>query len=208
MRQAFQDVIEFEHLAGHPPTDGEPGIPDERTLSLRAQLLWEEFDELHTALVASNLPEITDGLADLIFVCLGTAIRFGIDLPAVWDAVAKANLAKFGPGSRRREDGKIEKPADWVHPNIGHLLETQAPLASIYPQSVYGGPILGTENRPHTKHDLTRDAIQATRNASVPERRPRINQGESSGGQSIPDRSWLGSLSESILGRLRGWVGR
>jgi predicted HAD superfamily Cof-like phosphohydrolase len=132
MRQAFQDVIEFERLAGHPLSEGLPDIPDDRTRRLRMRLILEECDELMTGMTEGNLPEIADGLADLIFVCLGTAVRFGIDLPAVWDEVASANLAKFGPGSTRRADGKVEKPAEWEHPDIEWTLACQAPLGSIY----------------------------------------------------------------------------
>lgn len=32
--------------------------------------------------------------------------------------VDESNLAKFGPGWRLREDGKVIKPPDWVKPDL------------------------------------------------------------------------------------------
>ncbi len=132
VEQAFRDLIEFETRCGHPPTDGSPGIPDERTQALRIRLITEEYVELTTALTAGDLPEIADGIADLIYVCIGTAVRLGLDLPQIWQAVACANLAKFGPGSHREPDGKISKPANWRHPDIAVILANQRPIAETY----------------------------------------------------------------------------
>ncbi len=134
MDQAFRDLIEFETRCGHPPTDQPPGIPDERTQALRIRLITEEYVELTTALTAGDLPEIADGIADLIYVCIGTAVRLGLDLPQIWQAVACANLAKFGPGSHREPDGKVSKPKYWVHPDIAAILANQRPLAETYAQ--------------------------------------------------------------------------
>jgi predicted HAD superfamily Cof-like phosphohydrolase len=130
--QAFRDLIEFETRCGHPPTDQPPGIPDERTQALRIRLITEEYVELTTALTEGNLPEIADGIVDLIYVCLGTAVRLGINLVPVWNVIHCANLEKFGRGSHREADGKISKPENWKHPDIAAFLASQRPLAETY----------------------------------------------------------------------------
>ncbi len=135
MKKAFCDLIEFEEACDHGLPRTGPAIPDARTKELRRLLINEEMDELDLAIDEENMPGIADGLADLIYVCIGTAVRFGIDLPAVWDAVHQANMAKFGPGSWRDETGKVRKPAGWQHPDVIGILQSQLPLASGYDPS-------------------------------------------------------------------------
>jgi predicted HAD superfamily Cof-like phosphohydrolase len=139
MFQAFKDVIQFELACGHPLSDGPPAIPDPETVYLRNDLHTEEFDELCNAIAVGDMPEIADGIADLIWVLTGTAVRLGIDLPAVWEEVKLANMAKFGPGSRRRDDGKLLKPPGWTPPAVDLVLENQEPLAITYADVVDKG---------------------------------------------------------------------
>lgn len=133
MFQAFRDVALFEITNGNPLSDGPPAIPDPETVYLRNDLHTEEFDELCEAMADGDMPKIADSIADLIWVLTGTAVRFGIDLPLVWGEVKRANMAKFGPGSRRRDDGKLLKPDGWIAPNVEEVLADQLPLAEGYP---------------------------------------------------------------------------
>lgn len=137
MREAFADVIAFETRCGHPLTNGPPGIPDANTGYLRYRLVEEETIETLNALNDENLPKIADGLADLIWVCLGTAVRLGIDLPAVWDEVRRTNMAKFGPGSHRLPSGKLGKPPGWTPPDVEAVLASQAPLGQTYASRIH-----------------------------------------------------------------------
>ncbi len=133
MKKAFEDLIEFERACGHELCQDWGGIvPDDRTKALRVRLINEEHAELIDAIEEDELPKIADGIADLIYVALGTAVRYGISLPEVWDAVHKANMAKFGPGSRRDETGKLCKPPGWQHPDIQGVLQGTPPLSWIY----------------------------------------------------------------------------
>lgn len=134
----FADVLAFEQACGaHYRTT--PG-PMPWRAALRISLIREEFEEtiasirtLHADMNHSDsgvtilrTAEVADGLADLIFVAIGTAISAGIDLRPVWDAVAAANLTKVsGPV---RDDGKQLKPDGWVHPDIAAILGRQRPL--------------------------------------------------------------------------------
>jgi predicted HAD superfamily Cof-like phosphohydrolase len=123
----FLDVYEF-HRAFCPEQIGEqPRLLDRATAKLRVDLLDEELGETLTAIDAGYLAGIADGLVDLIYVAIGTAIAFGIDLRPVWDAVHAANLRKAG--GPRRVDGKALKPPGWQPPDIKAILTAQPPLA-------------------------------------------------------------------------------
>lgn len=58
------------------------------------------FDLEHIEGSQQDIVEIADGLADIVYVCFGMAIEYGIDLMAVLREVHAANLTKLG------EDGK------------------------------------------------------------------------------------------------------
>lgn len=122
----FQDVLEFHKKFG--VTRGSlPAEPANlKTVILRETLILEECAELSETLRAGNLPGIADGLADLVYVLLGTAITYGIDLRPVWNEVHRTNMLKEGGNTRK--DGKILKPEGWEPPCIAELLETQTPI--------------------------------------------------------------------------------
>jgi predicted HAD superfamily Cof-like phosphohydrolase len=136
MFQAFKDVVQFELANGVQLSDGPPAITDPETVLFCNDLVTEETDEFFDAMADGDLPKIADGIADSIWVLCVTAIRLGIDLPPVWEEVRRTNMAKFGPGSRRREDGKLLKPPGWVAPDIEGVLANQTPLSLEY-YSVY-----------------------------------------------------------------------
>lgn len=56
---------------------------------------------------------------------IGTLSACGIAYAPILREVDDANLRKFGPGGRRREDGKWLKPPDWEPPKIRERLEEQ-----------------------------------------------------------------------------------
>lgn len=71
-----------------------------------------------------SLVEVADGIADAIYVLLGTAIEAGVDMDPVFDEVHRSNMAKAG--GPRRADGKVLKPAGWTPPDIAGVLARQA----------------------------------------------------------------------------------
>jgi predicted HAD superfamily Cof-like phosphohydrolase len=131
MREAFRAIVDFHRAIGHPVGET-PRVPGERVASLRYDLIEEETDETLGAILRGDLPDIADGIADSIVVLLGTAVAYGIDLPEVWDAVQKSNMAKVG--GPVREDGKQGRPPGWVPPDIASILATQRPLGELYPE--------------------------------------------------------------------------
>ncbi len=114
-----------------------PGFPSVEDMERRRRLIQEEVVEellpllskytlpvsrlLHSADMLNDFVEIADGIADSIYVLIGTALELGIPLDRVWKEVQRSNMAKSDPETgevRRREDGKILKPDGWTPPNI------------------------------------------------------------------------------------------
>lgn len=122
MTSWFTDVLAFMKKLKQPI--GEKTLALSKTsplVRLRVDLIREEFDELQEAVVDEDLVEIADALADLVYVTIGMAITYGIDLRPVWNEVHRTNMMKEGGGLRA--DGKILKPAGWQQPNIAAALE-------------------------------------------------------------------------------------
>jgi predicted HAD superfamily Cof-like phosphohydrolase len=70
-----------------------------------------------------SLPDVADGIADLIYVAYGTAVACGIDLERIEEAVHRTNMAKKdGPID---ETGKKRKPPGWTPPDVAGLLREQ-----------------------------------------------------------------------------------
>lgn len=124
-------------------------------VGLRARLMLEELGEALCAIAARDVVETADGLADLVYVTIGTAEAFGIDLNPIWTEVQRSNLAKFtgcedctgsgvvldgqvphqcsscmGTGYQRCMDasGKVCKPPGWTPPDIAGALGLAVPV--------------------------------------------------------------------------------
>lgn len=86
----------------------------------RLDMLREEVDEYEAASRAADLAAVADALADIVYVCYGTALAYGLDLDGVLAEVHASNMAKLGPGRRPVVDaaGKVVKPAGWRPPDV------------------------------------------------------------------------------------------
>lgn len=100
-----------------------PAIPSGEETVLRCRLVREEYDELMAAMNEEDLPGIADAVTDLIYVLLGTAVAYGIDIRPVWELVQAANMAKEGGSTR--PDGKILKPDGWQSPDVSGEIKRQ-----------------------------------------------------------------------------------
>ena len=114
-----QDVLEFHKKVGS-RIGKKPSVPSEAEKGLRKTLVLEEMGEFLEALDGNNLVDLADAVGDCIYVLIGTAISYGIDLMSVWEAIHRANMEK--PIGKLRGDGKIIKPENWPHPNIKSVL--------------------------------------------------------------------------------------
>lgn len=101
-----------------------PTIPPEDVVRFRMALHKEEvIDELMLAMSEGDMPGIADGIADAIYVLLGTAVTYGIDIGKVFDAVHEANMAKVVTGAPG--DTKPTKPPGWQPPDVEGILHAQ-----------------------------------------------------------------------------------
>lgn len=118
------DMVREFHNRFCVPIQGSPWFPSESRQRLRAALIAEESAEVAQAFSEGGLTDIADGLCDLIYVAIGAALEYGIDLEPIFAEVHRTNMLKVG-GSVRRV-GKVLKPEGWTPPRIAELLAEQA----------------------------------------------------------------------------------
>ena len=108
---------------------GEQGVRSELSLegdqaSLYMDLITEEYQETLSAFENSDLIEVADGLADMVWVIMGMCNSCGIDFDSVWQEVKASNTSKFPDGKAiKNEHGKIMKPDSYFKPNIKKVLD-------------------------------------------------------------------------------------
>lgn len=143
MSDIQSDVTDFHRKFGLLVGYG-PAIPDKKTVALRDELIREETQEVRDGIQLDDLVLIADGIVDSMYVLIGTAVSYGIDLAPIWEAVHQANMAKEGGGERA--DGKILKPSGWKAPGVRALLQRQIdyktrdlskPAPSLYGESCH-----------------------------------------------------------------------
>ena len=124
MSNWYTNVKDF-HLAFGQRIGETPSVPEDlNERELRIDLLEEEFNEYMEAEKNSDIVEIADALADIIYIACGTAVSYGIPLDKIFDEVHRSNMAKLVDGKvLRREDGKVQKPAGWTAPDIRGILD-------------------------------------------------------------------------------------
>jgi predicted HAD superfamily Cof-like phosphohydrolase len=118
----FDDVLKFVRKSGrHISAGPNPQFPD---LELRQRLINEEYHELLDAVEQQNLPDTADAIVDLMYVLMGAAASWGLDIREVWKEVQDANMRKFDhPDGPRIVNEKIVKPEGWVGPDVEGALK-------------------------------------------------------------------------------------
>lgn len=116
-----RDVVEFMRLnvQGLPAY---PMIPSAAIVDLRGRLLDEEIGETKIAMVAGDIVGVADGVVDSIYVLIGLAHAYGIEIEPIWRAVHASNMRKLGGPI---VNGKVMKPAGWQPPDVIRLLRAQ-----------------------------------------------------------------------------------
>jgi predicted HAD superfamily Cof-like phosphohydrolase len=88
---------------------------------LRVRLMMEELAETVTAMHEGDIPNVADGLADLVYVVIGTALAYGIPFDRIFQDVQRANMTK-APLDRNNKGGKVGKEG-FVPPQTVSILE-------------------------------------------------------------------------------------
>lgn len=105
-----------------------PELADFETAELRISLMTEELfgpGELAESVRNGDLVGIADGIADLLYVTLGTAVSYGMDAEKLVAEAHRSNMSKLGLDGNPiyREDGKVLKGPNFFEPDFASVLE-------------------------------------------------------------------------------------
>jgi predicted HAD superfamily Cof-like phosphohydrolase len=125
MKKQLQQLWDFQS-AYNSTRNTKPTLLDPETSMLRYSLGREELLEYLEACNNDDLVEITDALADQLYILLGTMISHGLQgvIEDVFDEVHRSNMSKLGEDGKPiyREDGKVLKGPNFSPPNIEQFL--------------------------------------------------------------------------------------
>jgi len=115
MGRLMEMVEEFQKALGIEAT--------KERMALQPRLLDEEYLEVQEALVAGSRRQIAKELADLVYVAVGTARVYNIDLDRVLEEVHQSNMSKLGPDGKgiKRADGKFVKGPGYRAPRLSDI---------------------------------------------------------------------------------------
>jgi predicted HAD superfamily Cof-like phosphohydrolase len=196
MRELKAAVQEFRHKSRLPRFNQLGAITPKERLQLSASLCLEETIEAVAGMGVSpqlvallkdcakaavesidptkvDLTEVADGLGDSDFVNEWVRCELGIHGEPVMVAINEANLAKFGPGSHFREDGKVLKPEGWKPPDIDAVLRNQPVVSYVVLRNEDGTQYelttaIGYEHNPKPRRDTDGNPMEVVFHFSAP----------------------------------------
>jgi predicted HAD superfamily Cof-like phosphohydrolase len=103
-----------------------PRLPTEPEATLLVNLITEELMELNEALDNGDLVEVSDAIADLLYVTAQQARLIGLPVDALVREVHGSNMSKLGADGKPvyREDGKVLKGPNFSEPDIARVLRS------------------------------------------------------------------------------------
>lgn len=120
------DVCRFHSKFSLPISDV-PQFANHQDMMYRLCFLSEELNETMRAYANDDLEEFFDGLIDLVYVALGTAVWCGLPWKEGWDAVHAANMTKVRVAnpedSKRKHVCDVVKPEGWQKANLKQILK-------------------------------------------------------------------------------------
>ena len=121
---SMQEKVKIFHDTYGLDDPSAPSIPPARVRDLRMRLIEEESNELKEAGESGNLPHAIKELCDLLYVVLGTANAFGVDIEPFFAEVHRSNMTKVWPDGKIHKDqhGKVLKPPTFVAADIPSVL--------------------------------------------------------------------------------------
>jgi len=121
---ATQLVTEFHETYNQPVrTTPTLDVPEKR---LRLALIEEEVRELRDAILWDDLTEVYDALLDIIWVCHGALLTFGLPFREGIEEVARSNRSKLGEDGKpiyRESDGKVLKGPGFFPPDLKGIID-------------------------------------------------------------------------------------
>jgi len=139
MKKQLQQLWEFQS-AYNQPRSSKPRLLESEEFYLRYRLGKEELVEYLEACNNDDLVEITDALADQLYILLGTMVAHGMQdiIEDVFDEVHRSNMSKLGVDGKPiyREDGKVLKGPNFTPPNIQQFLADNGQLEIPFDEEV------------------------------------------------------------------------
>jgi predicted HAD superfamily Cof-like phosphohydrolase len=129
----MQDKVKRFHDTYGLDDPAEPAIPPVEVQNLRMRLILEEAAEFRDAGEAGDLPHAIKELCDLLYVVLGTANAYGIDIEPFFAEVHRSNMTKLWPDGTIHKDtnGKVLKPDTYSPADIAGVLSTLGAYAAV-----------------------------------------------------------------------------
>ena len=131
MKKQLQQLWDFQSIYDQ-TRNTTPTLIEPDDYYLRYRLGKEELVEYLDACNNDDLVEITDALADQLYILLGTMIAHGMQdiIGDVFNEVHRSNMSKLGEDGKPiyREDGKILKGPNFSSPNLSKFLSDNGQL--------------------------------------------------------------------------------
>ena len=119
----FERVKRFMETFGQ-ETREKAAFPNDKTTSLRYNLIKEELDELKEAIDKKDIKEVADALTDILYVTYGAGHAFGINLDKCFKEVQNSNMSKLGLDGKPiyNENGKVMKGPNYFKPDLSKFV--------------------------------------------------------------------------------------
>jgi predicted HAD superfamily Cof-like phosphohydrolase len=96
-----------------------PNFPSPEWIIERTRFLLEEVGEFAGSGLKGDMVEAADGLADIVYIALGTAWMMGIPFDKIFQHVHNCNMKKRKGVTSRGNAIDAVKPEGWQPPNQG-----------------------------------------------------------------------------------------
>ena len=131
MKNQLQQLWDFQSIYNQ-TRNTKPTLLESDDYHLRYRLGKEELLEYLDACKDNDIVEVTDALADQLYILLGTMVAHGMQgiIKDVFNEVHRSNMSKLGEDGKPiyREDGKVLKGPNFSKPNLEQFLaETTQP---------------------------------------------------------------------------------
>ena len=131
MKKQLQQLWDFQSVYNQ-RRNTKPTLLQPDEYYLRYRLGKEELVEYLDACNQDDLIEVTDALADQLYILLGTMNAQGMQnvIEDVFDEVHRSNMSKLGSDGKPiyREDGKVLKGPNFSPPNLEKFLSDNGQL--------------------------------------------------------------------------------
>jgi predicted HAD superfamily Cof-like phosphohydrolase len=132
----WQEMVREFMVTAQQATPDTPTVPTMEVAQLRHELIREELREFWVGTVDSLyafkkedlLEQAADAIGDMLYVVLGAAVAFGIDIEPVFEEIHRSNMTKFVDGqlvTSGPKAGKWIKGPSYEPANIALILKKQ-----------------------------------------------------------------------------------